>query len=149
MKKKDDKPKKPNIFKRMGEDAELMLYVMGCTLAPAVILFFFFLRGRVHTPGCAFKSLTGWYCPGCGGTRSVFGFLQGHFLQSFYYNPFVPYVMVLYVVFMVRNTLHYIWPNKFKLMEFRTEYAVIALVLILGQWIIKNILAHAFGLYLC
>lgn len=31
-----------------------------------------------HYPGCVFLALTGWYCPGCGGLRSVHALAHGH-----------------------------------------------------------------------
>lgn len=45
---------------------------------------------------CAFHSLTGLYCPGCGGTRAVRELLRGNLLMSFQYHP-----LVLYTVFVV------------------------------------------------
>lgn len=44
-----------------------------------------------HIP-CIFHLLTGWYCPGCGGTRAVKYLLQGKILLSFQYHPFVLYM---------------------------------------------------------
>lgn len=40
---------------------------------------------------CLFHLLTGFYCPGCGGTRAIRLMLQGHWLQSLQYHPFVLY----------------------------------------------------------
>ncbi len=40
-------------------------------------------------PPCTFHSLTGLYCPGCGGTRSAKGLLRGDFVQAFGMNPLV------------------------------------------------------------
>lgn len=47
---------------------------------------------------CVFHSLTGLYCPGCGGTRAVRSLLKGDFRMSFQYHPLVLYaVFVLFV----------------------------------------------------
>lgn len=43
---------------------------------------------------CLFHLLTGFYCPGCGGTRAIRLMLQGHWLQSLQYHPFVLYVLL-------------------------------------------------------
>lgn len=41
---------------------------------------------------CLFYHLTGFYCPGCGGTRAVRYLLQGRILKSIQYHPLVPYM---------------------------------------------------------
>lgn len=40
---------------------------------------------------CLFHLITGFYCPGCGGTRAVRMLIHGRVLASFCYHPFVPY----------------------------------------------------------
>jgi Protein of unknown function (DUF2752) len=37
---------------------------------------------------CLIKHVTNMPCPSCGSTRSVMALLQGHFMQSIYWNPF-------------------------------------------------------------
>lgn len=47
---------------------------------------------------CLFHSLTGLYCPGCGGTRAVRSLLRGDLRMSFQYHPLVLYaVLVLFL----------------------------------------------------
>ena len=41
---------------------------------------------------CLFHFFTGFYCPGCGGTRAVRLLLKGDLAGSFQYHPFVLYV---------------------------------------------------------
>lgn len=55
----------------------------------SIIQFFKKLLG-IGMP-CAFHSITGLYCPGCGGTRAVRAFLHGDILMSFQYHPIVLY----------------------------------------------------------
>ena len=50
-------------------------------------------EGRIP---CLFHELTGFYCPGCGGTRAVLALLAGHPVLSFLYHPLVPYCCLLY-----------------------------------------------------
>lgn len=42
---------------------------------------------------CLFHLLTGLYCPGCGGTRSVIYLAHGQIVTSFVYHPFVLYAV--------------------------------------------------------
>lgn len=46
-------------------------------------------------PPCPLHAYTGYYCPGCGGTRATFALLHGHLIRSFVLHPFVPYTAVL------------------------------------------------------
>lgn len=41
---------------------------------------------------CLFRSLTGLYCPGCGGTRAVMFLMQGNIGKSLWYHPLVGYM---------------------------------------------------------
>ena len=44
-----------------------------------------------HAPKCLFHLVTGYYCPGCGGTRALYLFLTGHWIKSFLFHPLVVY----------------------------------------------------------
>lgn len=44
---------------------------------------------------CLFRSLTGLYCPGCGGTRALRFLLKGDVLRSLWYHPLVGYMAVV------------------------------------------------------
>ena len=50
---------------------------------------------------CAFHSLTGLYCPGCGGTRAVRKLLYGDLRMSFQYHPLVLYGAVVVLLELV------------------------------------------------
>lgn len=38
---------------------------------------------------CIFNILTGYFCPGCGNTRSIVELFKGNFLSSLRHNPFI------------------------------------------------------------
>ena len=40
-----------------------------------------------HILFCPFYELTGYYCPGCGGTRSILALIHGHPLLALHENP--------------------------------------------------------------
>lgn len=44
--------------------------------------------------GCLMLQATGWYCPGCGGTRAVYDISHGDFVSATKMNPLVTYVIV-------------------------------------------------------
>lgn len=49
--------------------------------------------GQGYFP-CLFHTLTGAYCPGCGGTRAMTALLEGNVFLSFCYHPLVLYLAV-------------------------------------------------------
>lgn len=46
-------------------------------------------------PPCAFRSLTGWWCPGCGLTRATHHLMHGDVLAALRYNALMPLVVTL------------------------------------------------------
>jgi len=89
---------------------------------------------------CAFKKATGLYCPGCGGTRSVRALLHGHFILSFLYHPFIPYCIIMWILYEGSHLLEILHVPHIKGMKFRTAYVWTGLGIILLNWIVKNIL---------
>ena len=57
-------------------------------------------------PPCPLHAYTGYYCPGCGGTRATFALLHGHLIRSFVLHPFVPYTAVFGGWFMLSYSLY-------------------------------------------
>jgi hypothetical protein len=47
-------------------------------------------------PGCAFRALTGYYCPGCGMTRALHQLLHGNIAAALSYNILVLGLPVLF-----------------------------------------------------
>jgi hypothetical protein len=50
--------------------------------AGVVALFLFDPGTHGFFPQCWFHKITGWNCPGCGGTRAVYALLHGHWRQA-------------------------------------------------------------------
>ena len=44
---------------------------------------------------CLFRRITGWYCPGCGGTRAVKYLLEGSIIKSLRCHPLIVYMAVI------------------------------------------------------
>ncbi len=61
---------------------------------------FLYIRNLFPIP-CILYTFTGFYCPGCGGTRAVSALLKGRFLRCFIDNPIiiigVLYCILLYI----------------------------------------------------
>lgn len=65
-------------------------------------------------PRCIFHALTGWQCPGCGGTRAIYYLLHLHVAEAFHYNALVtvvaPFVLAWFLLWyaelLFRNRRH-------------------------------------------
>ncbi len=96
----------------MRRTLESQLYRWGWAVfimtASAVILkkiFFPEFDIREIMNPCIFYTATGYYCPGCGGTRSVIALLNGRFFVSAVDFPMVMYCAVVYAWFMISHTI--------------------------------------------
>jgi hypothetical protein len=62
-------------------------------LGSGAVLFFFDPAKHGFYPLCLFHSLTGWNCPGCGGTRAAYELLHGHLLRALRNNALLILVL--------------------------------------------------------
>ena len=97
-----------------------------------------------HYPFCPFRSLTGYYCPGCGSLRMVHAAAHGHLGEAFGRNP---------LAFAMLPVLGYAWLRwavaaargrqpRFDLFRPWLVWAFITLVLVF--WLVRNLPAgHA------
>lgn len=122
------------------------MYFLGVLLIPLGILAFFAYyhfcgpNGRFSSVvgGCIVHTITGYYCPGCGGTRAVWALTHGQILQSLYYHPFVPYTVFVYLLYMLTHTLERLKLFKVKGLRFHEEFFYVGIAIILLNFFIKN-----------
>jgi len=58
------------------------MVLAAVVLGSGAVLFFFDPSKHGFYPICLFHTLTGWNCPGCGGTRAAYQLLHGHLLRA-------------------------------------------------------------------
>ena len=94
---------------------------------------------RFLTLPCLIHKWTGYYCPGCGGTRAVKALLRGDVIGSFFYHPVVLYGAVLYGWYMLSHTVEYLSKGRLRIsIPYTEKYLYGAVFIILIQWILKN-----------
>lgn len=95
---------------------------------------------------CLWDKWFGIYCLGCGGTRALISFFTGHPLLSLWYHPMVFYGIVMYLVFMGSHAVSLLSGGRIRGMAFRAWYLYGAIVLMVLNFILKNILRYGFGI---
>ena len=75
----------------------LMLPIVG------VVLFFLEPGKSPLLPGCLFRTLTGFTCPGCGTTRALHQLVHGNLSSAFQFNP----LLILSLPFLLYALLRY------------------------------------------
>lgn len=96
---------------------------------------------KMIMPPCIFHSVTGLYCPGCGGTRAVSALLHGHIVTSFICHPLVPCTAITAGWFLISQSIERISKHKIKIgMKYRDVYIWAALGIVIKNFIVKNIL---------
>lgn len=87
---------------------------------------------------CIFHRVTGYDCPGCGGTRAVIFLLHGDVIKSFQYHPIVLYTVVIGGIFLLTQTVSRLTGGRIKPVHMKIFYFWIALGIIILNCIIKN-----------
>ncbi len=125
------------------------LYITGLLALllgiPFVLLYLSYLDDGLWPP-CILQRYLGVYCPGCGGSRALKAFWEGHFLLSLYYHPMVLYTAVIYILFMVSQTVCICSRGRFRGMRFHNWFLYAALCILILNCFIKNILKFGFGI---
>jgi hypothetical protein len=98
-------------------------------------------------PPCVFLAVTGYYCPGCGGSHAADALLSFHFLKSFLYHPAVLYFTAVIGWYVVSHSIEYLSHGRAAVgMRYRNIWLYAAAALIIGNWILRNILYRCFGI---
>ena len=150
-------PERPRIHINENQEEKKIdnvLYILG--LSSAVICCVYLLISKItgfrienYLYPCLFHTVTGYYCPGCRGTRAVSPLFQGHFLISFLEHPFVPYAAVLCAWFLLSQTIERLSHHKLPLaMHYKDRYLWIGLAILIINCMVKNIVRLFWGISL-
>lgn len=138
--------KEKNVNVKEKKQEETVVYVIGWCLI-AVLLAALLIQHwgpeqiRWLDSSCLFWKLTGFYCPGCGGTRAFLALKNGRVLSSVVYHPFVLYGVVTGGWYMISQTVERLTKRKAAIgMRYRDCYLWIALILIVANCALKNVL---------
>ena len=98
----ESQPVPPKISTPPSLAAFTAIVLGAAALGAGAVVFFFNPSMHRFYPVCLFHELTGWNCPGCGGTRAVYALLHGNFALAVKDNA-------LFVVLLAAATGRGIW----------------------------------------
>ncbi len=117
----------------------LGVFVLWLTIVGAGVILFALEPGRsAFLPGCPFRMLTGFTCPGCGTTRGLHQLLHGNLASAFELNPLLILALpfVLYALLKYTNTVLRGKPIRRNTLPARYIWALFGLVLFF--WVFRN-----------
>lgn len=95
-------------------------------------------------PSCALRSLTGFYCPGCGLTRALHHLLHGHISAACRMNPGIFLILPVLGYALVTELFPALANNQRTDRRPTASWALLALLMIF--WVIRNIPTYPFTL---
>lgn len=114
--------------------------VTGILLLMDCALYTFRLQNLIQLPECIIYTITGWYCPACGGTRAVMSLVKGRLLESIAYHPVVLYTVAVWCFYVGSNTMILLFTRKTeKMIPLTGKYVLIGVILLVINFIMKNI----------
>lgn len=86
------------------------------------------------------------YCPGCGGTRSLYALLKLDILTALRYNFALPFAVFVYIYYNVKAIISVIKKKDdfFKTEKFILVYVFIGILIL--NFIVRNVLLWGFGI---
>lgn len=139
-------------YRPYNKSLDTCAYIFGIIGIAALVTSGHFIIPKV--PPCLFHTLTGLYCPGCGGTRALSYMLSGHLIKSFYHHPIVLYAAIFGIPFILSQTVYRIRRRlntssspeniHFPILTVKPWFAYTACIIIILQCIIKNLILLIF-----
>ena len=110
--------------------------------APLLVLIAFVLRDQIVgfarlMPPCSFHKLTGYWCTGCGNTRSTIALLQGHIWTAIRNNATMPFLSLLLCMLYIENFAA-IFGRDIKLLPRKLWIWLIVIGLFVVYYIVRN-----------
>lgn len=132
-----------NLFNNMLKKNLEYKFILIISMLVFCLIFFYiiYLDEFITIPKCFFYDKLQIYCWGCGATRAVYSLLSGNILKSLYYNPFILYLIVADIWYLITEGISIALnlENKFCIKNINFYVYVGFLILILN-WIIKMIM---------
>lgn len=107
-------------------------------IAGALYLYIFEPGKSGFFPGCPFRLLTGFTCPGCGTTRALHQILHGHFDIAFTLNPLLLLAIPFFLFAFIRYSAIVMRGGVPRPNALPAPYIYAIFFIILSFWIFRN-----------
>jgi hypothetical protein len=117
----------------------LSMFMLWLTIAMAGVFLFVLEPGKsALLPGCPFRAVTGFNCPGCGTTRALHQLLHGDLPSAFQLNPLLILALpfLLYALLKYTNTVLRGKPIRRNTLPARYIWVLFGFVLFF--WVFRN-----------
>lgn len=134
-----------HISKKQKENRNEIYYylsfgITGVFLLIASVFYKLFISHYIIIPECMIYRVTDIYCPACGGSRAVIALLEGRIIDSLHYHPLVLYSVCLWCIYIGINGAIYLYTRKKeKMLHFSRNYILFGLLLLIINFVLKNI----------
>jgi len=115
-----------------------VLVIWSLIIAGAAYLFFFEPGKSGFFPGCPFRFLTGFTCPGCGTTRALHQILHGHIYTAFTLNPLLLLSLPFLLIALLRYSVIVMRGDIPRGNALPAPYIYAIFFVILSFWIFRN-----------
>jgi hypothetical protein len=114
--------------------------------AGIILIFAFLIAARAYNPfeseliTCRFKNLTGYDCPTCGMSRSVYSLLSLNIFDSIGYNPLGSVLVLGLLALIIKFTAELITKKEIRIpitKSYRKHIILFILLLVFSTWILK------------
>jgi hypothetical protein len=122
------------------------IFLLGIGFISIIFLYIFNPSISIIYPPCLLRSLTGFYCPGCGSLRALHQLVHGHLIKAFGLNPLMvlslPFLGYRYLCYLVDGVGGISRPKNF----IPAFYIWFLLGIIITFGILRNIAVYPFSL---
>ncbi len=88
---------------------------------------------------CIFNLFTGFFCPGCGNTRSIIALVNRHIILSIRYNPFIFLALVFLALLYIELFTSTFYVHK-KIIPRSNKFLFVTLGIMIIYYFIRNLI---------
>lgn len=92
---------------------------------------------QLYFPPCVFYTVTHFYCPGCGNTRTVLALLHGHPLQALHNNAAFCYLLVVLLLLYLQKVLR-CFGKPVQLLPKGNWFPIVSVCICMAYCLIRN-----------